>query len=137
LTIVDQALERVTATGTEDKERAGEWITGKCGPAYRGQTVYPLAEVYRLDRHQDPHLWRDLDHDCLQNASTNLRTAVVSLGKCTVIVAPWPLRSSTLQAAGSTLTEGNGISTKPGGQAGEPFATAPSSESVLSRCSLW
>ena len=62
LTVIEEYFEGCSSPVAEQKEAAAHGICVQDSPAYPGKTVYSLSEVYRIDRYQDPHLGRNLDH---------------------------------------------------------------------------
>ena len=73
LAIIHEHFEGGPPAVAEQEEAAAERIGLQHCFAYPGKAVYPFSEVDRIDRHQDPHLGRDLDH-LLQNSRTSSTT---------------------------------------------------------------
>ena len=53
LAVVGQKLDRVTPPRTEDKQRTAQRVAGQRLAAQGSQTINALAEIDRLDRHQN------------------------------------------------------------------------------------
>jgi len=63
LAVVRQTLQGVAATRTKDKKRAAERVAGQRLAAQGCEAIDTFAEIDRLDRHEDPHLRSDLNHE--------------------------------------------------------------------------
>jgi len=62
LAIIDQRLDGGAAAISEDIHCAGKWVGLQLLFAYPCQTIDTTAKIDCLDRDQDAHLWRQLDH---------------------------------------------------------------------------
>jgi hypothetical protein len=138
LPVIDQTLEGVAAAGAENKERSAQRVAGQDLPAQGRQTIDAFAEIHRLDRHQDPHVWSDLDHRLrLQNASAKAISALASPDICTVIFARPPSHNSTVHARPAPFGQSSaGNSTNPLGAAAEPLEAERGAEDSSFRRSL-
>src|SRR5664279_389415 len=68
LAIIRKDLKGATATIRENEQRAGNRVGIEPLPANLHQPVNAFAKIYRLDRQQQAHLRRDLNHErCLQS----------------------------------------------------------------------
>src|SRR5690349_20375702 len=62
LPVIDQNLNRLAPTASENKDRTAHRLLVELLPAERRQAIDPTAKVCRLHGHPDPHLGSDLDH---------------------------------------------------------------------------
>src|SRR5436305_4858858 len=63
LPVVGQTLDGMATARAEYKKRPAKRLARQCLTAERGQAIDAFAEIHRLDRHQDPHVRGDLDHE--------------------------------------------------------------------------
>ena len=96
LTVVDLDLDRRARAVAEDKQRPTERLGLQLSSAGRGQRVDTGTEVDRLDRHQNPHVRRELNHDALRKAlHAPAKAPRPAPCRCTRIVAPTVFCNST------------------------------------------
>src|SRR5207245_8194910 len=90
LSVVGQTLDGLTAARAEDKERSAKRVAGEHLAAQGRQPIDAFTEIHGLDRHQDPHVWSDLDHERRRRNSCTIarRSLGLALGSRSVSRAP-------------------------------------------------
>ena len=90
LVVVGENFDSVTSQRTEYKQRTAQRLAGQHTPAERGQAIDAFPEIDELDRHENPHLRRDLNHRlCRRNRFTNARSSPdPAAPRCTMSRAP-------------------------------------------------
>src|SRR5450631_3661891 len=80
LAVIHEDLKGATTTVREHEQRAGNRVEVKPLAANQNQPVNALAKIYRLDRQQQAHLRRELNHErCLQSPWAKARATALSV----------------------------------------------------------
>src|SRR5450759_4073334 len=79
LAVIHEDLKGLTTAVREHEQRAGKRVELKALAANLHQPVNAFAKIYRLDRQQQAHLRRELNHErCLQSPWAKARAAALS-----------------------------------------------------------
>src|SRR5581483_12461980 len=95
LRVVNQQLDGRGCPRAEHEHRAGHGIFQQNRPAHLTEAVDPAAKIYRINRHQHPHLRGHLDHGRPRSAATTTGSAGLESFSRNVIRAPSAASSST------------------------------------------
>jgi hypothetical protein len=108
LAVIHERLDCGGSPIPEHEHSAAEWIIGQGFRADSSETVDPTSEVCRLDRDENPHLGRDLDHDgSLQKLLQSVAKSGIWLPlRWMRILDPSPCSSSIKQSAGLVMIDG-------------------------------
>src|ERR1035438_10385717 len=79
LAVIHEDLKGLTTAVREHEQRAGKRVELKALAANLHQPVNAFAKIHRLDRQQQAHLRRELNHErCLQSPWAKARAAALS-----------------------------------------------------------
>ena len=62
LAVITEQSNRCSSPAPEHKNTTSHWVFTELTLAYADQRIYPFAPVNRLNRHQNAHLRRDMNH---------------------------------------------------------------------------
>src|SRR5258708_27784643 len=112
LAVIHEDLQGSATTVREHEQRAGNRVRVKPLAANLHQPINAFSEIYRLDRQQQPHVWRELNHErCLQSPWAKASAAALSLCASRRVSFEPPRSSSSM------------IHCQPAGQAGHGTPT--------------